>query len=184
VQKTLKQHYLWIIFAIAVLAQLFFPISMVAEKNDIIKNGAEFKIRTQPIDPADPLRGRYVAINMTVNVPEAAKDEVAYWGTNYLHLTTGTDGFAEVVAISKHPIPEKNVVKLENVYIFENGDLRLPYDRYYMQEKAAPKAERAFFGAQEDTYVTLRVKKGMGVISGLYIGDVAIEEYVRGEGDW
>jgi len=146
----------------------------------VLENGVEFKIKTRPIDPADPFRGRYVAIACEVNIPESLKQPLGYWdNTSYIHLKTGKDGFAEVADISNEPIAEKGVLKLDNVYIGDSNTLRLPFDRYYMKESAAPKAETAYLRNQGNTYITLRVKNGKGAISGLYINDMPVEDYIK-----
>jgi len=57
----------------------------------------------------------------------------------------------------------------------------LPIDRYYMNEKLAPEAETLVqqVGSDKEAYVTVRVKNGGMVISGLFIDGVAIEEIIR-----
>jgi hypothetical protein len=52
-----------------------------------------------------------------------------------------------------------------------------------MDEFEAPRAEEAYrsSSSKEDseTYITVRVKSGYGVIEGLYIDDKHIREYIR-----
>ncbi|MDD5136646.1 MAG: hypothetical protein PHN63_04800, partial [Candidatus Omnitrophica bacterium] len=56
-------------------------------------------------------------------------------------------------------------------------------DRYYMEEKAAPAAERAYRqSAQRDTqdaYIIVRIKDGFAIIENLYVGGQKIEDAVR-----
>lgn len=175
---TLKRHYAWIILIAAVLAQWGFPISSIIEKNVVLASGVEFKIKTRPVDPADPFRGRYVAIGLEVGVPESQRRPDPYRGTYYVRLVSGEDGFAEAAEISRQRITGDGVLKLDDVYV--GGDtIRLPYDRYYMQEHAAPLAEAVYIRERKDAYVTLRVKNGVGVVSGLYIEDMPIEDYIK-----
>jgi uncharacterized membrane-anchored protein len=64
--------------------------------------------------------------------------------------------------------------------------LDLPIDRYYMEEKAAPAAERVYRQHtqrdKQDAYVTVRVKDGFAVIEGLFVGGQKIEDAVRNYG--
>ena len=60
----------------------------------------------------------------------------------------------------------------------------LPFDRYYMAEAAAPAAEQRYReasrrGTNRDTWITVRVRNGVGVIDGLFIDGVRIEDAVR-----
>jgi hypothetical protein len=59
----------------------------------------------------------------------------------------------------------------------------LPFNRYYMDEFEAPRAEasyRAGSGKEDsETYITVRIKSGYGVIEGLYIDNRHIREYIN-----
>jgi hypothetical protein len=61
------------------------------------------------------------------------------------------------------------------------GTFIMPVDRYYMEEKIAPKAENAYRENvnQNNTYIKTKVKNGSIVIEGLYINDMRIEDYVK-----
>lgn len=57
----------------------------------------------------------------------------------------------------------------------------LQFDRYYMNEKMAPEAERLQrnLDFNKDTiYLLVRVKNGDYVIQGPYINDIPIEQYI------
>jgi len=151
------------------------------KKNDILKNGIEYKIKTRSIDPADPFRGRYVAISVNVGVPDDLQNSAPEGVPFYVRLRTGGDGYAELSEVSVSPLEGDGVLKLGGPYSWRKWDntVSLPFDRYYMQEKIAPKAESAHWQQSADTYVALRVKNCKGAISGLYIGNMRIEDYVR-----
>jgi len=176
-----KKYFVWAVFLIAVIVQFYFPISSIAEKNDILENGVEYKIKTRPIDPADPFRGRYVAIDVSVLISDNCQNEAPGSDIYFIRLSTGEDGFAEVSEISIAPLEGEGVLRLNGRYYWRswNNTVMLPYDRYYMRETGAPKAENAYRQQGADTYVSLRVKNNKGVISGLYVGDMRIEDYVR-----
>jgi hypothetical protein len=69
---------------------------------------------------------------------------------------------------------------------YVSGDkvfLDLPIDRYYMEEKSAPAAERVYrqFAQRnkQDAYIVVRIKDGFAVIESLYVGGQKIEDAVR-----
>jgi uncharacterized membrane-anchored protein len=175
--KALKHHYTWIIFFAAVVAQFAFPIVSIVGMNDVLLTGAEFRIKTRLVDPSDPFRGRYVAIGVEVDVPETLQYDDVGEGDLYVRLVEGSDGFGEAAEITRIPISGYGALKLRNIR-YVGSALRLPFDRYYMQETAAPKAEAAYNQERRDAYVTLRIKNGVGVVSGLYIDDIRIEDYI------
>lgn len=154
-----------------IIVQLFVPVSMIANKYDILNNGAEYKFKVEPIDPYDAFRGRYVYIHPPSANIEVADDETA----EYALLKRDDEGFAYIHSLSDQKPEGADYVKGESRY----GRFRLPIDRYYMDENLAPSAEKLVRGDRKDAYVTVRVKNGQLVVSGLYVDGIAIEEYVK-----
>ena len=150
-----------------ILIQLFVPVYMVINKYIVLKTGEEFKFRVSPVDPYDAFRGRYVSLYSEQNPGGSGK---------YGLIMVDTDSFAKIVSLSdKKP--------LNSPYVKSNTRkwFSMPIDRYYMDEKFAPKAESLTRQRKpgEETYVTVRVKNGALVISGLYIDGTAIEDIIR-----
>ena len=58
---------LFISFISVVVIQLFIPLKIVYDKEIPKLYGQEFKFKTQPIDPYDPFRGKYVTLNFSNN---------------------------------------------------------------------------------------------------------------------
>lgn len=59
-----------------------------------------------------------------------------------------------------------------------------PFDRFYMEESQAPRAEVASWqhsraGEDQRTHITVRVKDGYGVIENLWIGDKSMSDYLK-----
>jgi len=156
---------------IVIAVQLLVPGYQIINKYNVLKTGEEFKFRVDPVDPYDAFRGRYVSLNVQPDV---------YLSTNgrYGKITVDDDGFARISSISNNkPVSGSYVKSAGNWFV-------LPIDRYYMEEKLAPEAERLIWQRQEgkDAYIIARVKNGTLVISGLYIDGVAIEDIIRGGG--
>ena len=57
-----------IAFIFMVFAQWYVPSKMILDREDILKNGEEFKFLTQPIDPSDPFRGKYITLNSEMSI--------------------------------------------------------------------------------------------------------------------
>ena len=103
----------------------------------------------------------------------------------YAPLEIGTNGFARFGTVSLTRPINGPYLKVHAWYVnsAHGVTLELPFDRYYMNEKLAPAAERAYREhsrrGQQDAYVTLRVRDGFGVIENLYVGGKPIADFVR-----
>lgn len=187
----------WVLLALVFAAQWAVPVSMWHKREVTLREGQTFRFRTAPVDPADPLLGRYVALNL-----EAARITLGPGeGVNYrrddrviLPLIQGSDGYAVLGQPQSQP-PAGAWLQAPVQWV--NGDelfLALPFDRYYMNERQAPQAELAYLRAgrrtqpaadqsvappRPDTYVQVRVRKGFGVIEELYLDGVPVLEYLQ-----
>ena len=163
-----------------------------------LATGRAYKVKTAPVDPADPFRGRYVAIRTVLALPtplppevEALFDQVgvgrpdAARKTAYAVLGTDAEGFARVVEVVPEPPGTGDFLEIKAVWLRATGrDLVLPFERYYMAEAAAPAAEQHYREASRrnagvEAWITVRVRNGIGVVEGLFIGGVRIEDAVR-----
>ena len=163
-RKKLLITALIIVFAV----QWCVPVYAIAHKYNILRTGEEFKFIVRPIDPADAFRGRYVSLNVQQDIWDFGE-----YGT----LAVGEDGYAFVSSVTDKKPSSGPYVKSGGSYWF-----RLPISRYYMEENLAPRAEILVRNrGEKEAYVTVRVKNGELVISGLFVDGVAIEDILRGE---
>jgi len=143
------------------LILLIVPCYMIYNYYDILSTGETYKIEVGAIDPYDPFRGRYVAIRPTLSDVR--------WGAQSVQLIKNDDDFV----VAAHKTDETNAPGyVQNLTI----------DRYYMNEKTAPLVEehqRRAAAEGDLIYVVIKVKNGKYAIEGLYINDIAAEEYVK-----
>jgi len=97
-------------------------------------------------------------------------------------------GFARIKSVQPERPGHDNYIKVKIGYVNRNKNtvsLNLPFNRFYMDEFEAPKAEAAYRASSRkkdsETYITVRVRSGNGVIEGLYIDEKHIREYVKEE---
>lgn len=173
------------LFSGLIVLQVALPISMIVKRESTLKDGASFRFKTAPVDPYDAFRGRYVAIRAEINkVSKPEGMNLKYRQKVYALLDVDEKGFAQVSKISMQK-PNDSAYMIASVAYPAGNDvaLDLPIDRYYMEEKAATRAEQAYREhsrrEKQDAYVVVRVKDGFAVIEGLYVGDQRIEDAVR-----
>ncbi len=182
-----KRNLIGLGFVIAVLAQLWVPAWMILQRERTLREGEVYKFKTQPVDPADAFRGRYVWLRLqpdTVQVPDSGPWE--YRQKAFAVLATGTDGYAMVKRLERTKPVGEPALKVrvgwsdgKNVHINWEG-----LDRYYMTEDKAPAAETAYREHNRTTnqncYITVRVLGSSGILENLYIDNQPIQAWLRG----
>ncbi len=167
------------------LAQIITPLSMITKRESVLKNGEQFKFKTAPVDPYDAFRGRYVALRIAEDtIPVSRGVRLTSDQTVYARITNDEQGFAKLADVTLS-MP-RGVPYIQAKVQYVSGDkvrLDLPFDRYYMEEKSAPTAERVYreynMRDKQDAYVLVRIKDGFAVIESLYVGGQKIEEIVK-----
>ncbi len=176
------------LFAGLIVLQIVLPVSMIAKRESTLKNGEVFRFKTVPVDPYDAFRGRYVAIRAEINkVSKPEGVDLKYGQKVYAQLFVDENGFAQVSQIAMRRPKDSAYLIASVTYPAGRGNdvgLNLPIDRYYMEEKAAPRAEQVYRehsrrGDKQDAYVIVRIKDGFAVIEGLYVGDQRIEDILK-----
>jgi GDYXXLXY protein len=177
------------LFGALCLAQIAVPASMIARYELTLSRGTLFKVRTAPVDPVDAFRGRYVRFRLALDPVDLDRSFIGQ--KVWVALEEGPDGFAKVGTVSATRPAHASYVEAQVTPLTWRDDASrlgryqvvLPHDRYYMQESKAPQAEVAARvprrSPQSHTWVTLRVRDGIGAVEGLWIDGAPVEEYLR-----
>jgi len=143
------------------ILQLAVPGYFVYRHYNTLYTGESYKFEVAPYDPYDPFRGRYVSLRSSLSLYSSDGE--------YAMLEKDSAGYAVISGWQSWKPKEGQYIKSPKL------------NRYYMNEKMAPEAERIQRGLDldEDTiYLLVKVKNGDYVIEGLYINDVSIEQYI------
>lgn len=180
----MNRWYGLLLFALC-LVQLAVPASMIAGREMTLRHGQSFRFRTAPVDPYDPFRGRFVALNLeAASAPLPEDKSFNYQQKVLVRLAVDEAGFAYCRDIVLEP-PAKEAYLKARVQSWdkERVRLQLPFDRYYAEEELAPEIERAYRAhsrrGKQEAYITVRVRNGRGVLEELYIDDLPVGEYLR-----
>lgn len=179
------------LFVAVAVAQVAVPVGQIWKHEDILRTGTPYKFRTAPVDPYDAFRGRYVALNYADTVaPERSGDHLTYRQPAYVTLEKDAAGFARFTELSAQPPATGDYLRVQYAYregTNQTARFTLPFDKFFMQETQAPRAERAYWehgnrrGQTNHTYVVARIKAGRGVIEELYIQDTPIRQFLEQE---
>lgn len=179
------------LFVAVAAVQLATPVGQIWKYEDILRTGKPYKFRTAPVDPYDAFRGRYVALNYDgASVPVRKDDALEYRRPAYVSLEQDSNGFAVFGELSSQAPVGRDYVRVE--YLYRNWTntntavFRLPFDKFFMEESAAPRAEEAYRRAGRGSsntvsYAAVRVKNGRGVIEDLYIQGKPIRKFLAQE---
>ena len=180
----MKGRILLVLLGLAILVQLAVPASMILKRERVLAHGQAFKFRTAPVDPYDAFRGRFVALGFDQNTVVAPPGhDFARGQTVHVRLVEDADGFAKLADLSRERPDAAPYLTTKIQYV--GGDivhLRLPFDRFYMDENAAPAAEQAYrqntASSNRNAYVQVRIDKGFAVLEDLYVDGVPIREHL------
>ncbi|NMM47900.1 GDYXXLXY domain-containing protein [Marinigracilibium pacificum] len=185
-----KNKIIFIIFIIVALIQLYVPASMIIDREKVLEKGVVLKIKTRPIDPTDPFRGKYIDLRYEANSIEVDSTESWIYGTDiYVVMKPDSDGFSIPAEVSKTK-PDTDSpyfkAKVDGYYHYDGPpkiDIIYPFDRFYMEESKAYEAELAYRDAQWDTsqvsYAIVKVLDGQAVLQDVIIGDESIKKIVE-----
>ncbi|MFA5941995.1 MAG: GDYXXLXY domain-containing protein [Sinimarinibacterium sp.] len=170
------------------------PAFLIHRGQTTLQQGIQYRFRTAPIDPADPFRGRYVQLDFDAArvFPGNLDPELRRGQRVFAPIRVDDQGYAAFGALRQTPPDRGDYLQVE--VLWNNAEelrLRLPFDRYYLDEHLAPEAERLYResrrrddpAAEEDpqrpAYVSVRVRDGYAVIEELYIDGQAVRTHLR-----
>ncbi|MFK8060561.1 MAG: GDYXXLXY domain-containing protein [Polaribacter sp.] len=179
---------IFILFLMVALAQIAAPTKMIYDQEKTIEIGKPYKFLTQPLDPNDPFRGKFVRLNYEIR---RFKTQDSIWNRNeeiFVYLKDSL-GFAKIETVSKEKLPIKNdYVKAKAIYYkkYNNTlEFNLPFDRFYMEESKAKPAEDLVRRNRRDsinlntTYALVYVDKGNFVLHNVFINDIPIKDTIK-----
>ena len=177
----MNRKIVWILFALLCLAQWLVPGKMIWDKEKVIENGREYRLIVQPVDPTDPMRGKYVVLSFSPRTFMVDGDGVKVGDPVYVTMYEDGDGVS-------HPLELKLERPDEYADYFEaqverlNGggevEIAYPFDRFYMEESKAPRAEaifrESFSDVTQETLAIVHILQGQAVLKDVQIGGVSL----------
>ena len=150
----LAKKWVLILMVLAAMAQVIIPAMMVLNSENVITDGIPNKIRTAPVEPNDPFIGKYIRLNFMDNSISIPPDEQwKRYDRAYVSFKNDNNGFAVISSVSKIP-PKSNrnyiKTKILSAHTTDIGEsetrlkVDFPFDRFYMKETKAPRAEKLY----------------------------------------
>ncbi len=182
-----RTRILALVFLLIALVQIALPAGRIRLYERTLRDGKAFKFRTAPVDPYDAFRGRYVALRFEAgDAAWSEKEPAGHDQTIFALVEIGADGFARFVSASPNPPASGDYLKAKSGYGSNDKQVQVqvPFDRFYMEEKLAPEAERVYREhsanrSERDAYAIVRIRDGLGVIEQVFVGDKPLSEAAR-----
>lgn len=160
---------IWIVFVLMCVAQWYVPGSVIAEHENLLSHGRAYKFLTQPLDPNDPFRGKYITLRFK---EQRFNVEGRTWRPGakmFAIIEEDHDGFARITDVVDTPPVDLDYMPVTVTYGDESGvNLEFPFDRLFLEESKAPEFERQFFESVSDTtrhtYAVVRIKDGIAAL--------------------
>ncbi len=192
-------------YILAVGAALAYPVTKILSFEYPSVPPKVYLFETEIYDPYDPMRGRYVRLNFKENRVRLPRKNTTLveWrsGTScYAVLEKNPDGTARIVDLVTdiRQVPAgKDFLRVDYSYFNRDYDekthdsketgvhvIRLPFDRFYLNERLAPDAEREVREGTRSGKALVRVKvyhNGNFVLDDLIVDGQPILERLRGK---
>jgi uncharacterized membrane-anchored protein len=189
-----KPLYFFLAFGLMVLFQLGMPLRTAYRYEVALRKGVAFKFKTEPIDPNDPFRGKYVSLRFSPlegQLPPKRLKELATslvpQQTVYATVEPDSNGYARITDIYPavpsgdtpyFPVQVNYLSPWDTTSIMVS--LRYPFERFYLEEHRAPAAEDRYLDAlrdsTQDVYALVRIRAGIAVLEDVVINGVSITE--------
>ncbi|MEM1123086.1 MAG: GDYXXLXY domain-containing protein [Bacteroidota bacterium] len=178
-----------LLLAATFLLQWWIPLNMIFQQETILKEGTAFKFQTEPIDPNDPFRGKYITLNYVIDRVEVTNGKSWVSGEPvFVQIEEDAKGFAKVKSLEKvTPTNDANYVKATIRGVYGGNptmvNLQYPFERFYMEESKAPKAEALFRDLWRDSttqvYGLVIIKDGRAALEDVLVDEISIREAVE-----
>jgi uncharacterized membrane-anchored protein len=182
-----------LLLALVIIAQLAALASMIQSKERILRSGEAFRFKTRPIDPADPFQGRYVSLGFEADhipIEHVQADGLRVHETIYATLESDAEGYARFSGWSRERPTTGAFLKtryLGNHTRWDQGgqrsiskglNIEIPFNRFYMDEAKAPRAEQAARDATRSTncWAAVRILGGKAVVEDVFVKGLSLRD--------
>ena len=174
-----------LLFAVTVLAQWAAPLLQIWKHERTLAQGSVHRLKCTAPDPYDPLRGRYLAVRPEQEESHVDKGLKLVSGQRvYVTLLDGPDGLARLSSAHLTPPESGAYVRMSVRWAAAEGLVRLewPFDRFYLNEKLAPEADKWFaesIRSSKGVVAEIRVLKGSAVLTDLVFDGRSFREILK-----
>ncbi len=170
------------------LLALCYPVQKILEYDFPDKPPRKFRFKVSGVDPYDPVRGRYITLN--VIVPELKTKDFTYRKYRFAVLKHDSNGHAEVTELRQDCAPDIPCVRINYLgvrHIWKGNrikkhgmhNFRFPFTRYFINENNAKDAEELLRKAKNAELIVHIYPNGNYAVRDLIIDGKPIMEALK-----
>lgn len=178
----MNKKLLIIAFVIISLFQIYFPLDIILQKEDILKNGKEYKFEIKLLEPYDKIEKQYIYLNFKENNILVLDDKDWEWEeTIYILLENDKKGFAKAKSVSKNKPKSDDFVKAQVLYA-DDKELFFNYSfsKYFFQKKHIKKAKKIYLKHLRDSnnvvYAVVKAKEGEAILKDVMVNKTSFKD--------
>jgi hypothetical protein len=177
---------------VVALLQLGVPTQMIVTRERTLREGTAWRFRTAPVDPADAFRGNYLALSFDAESAPVPSNLTVERGERVIvPLLRDAEGFAQLGPVRREPPAGGDWLRLRVGWVETEAPgtgtrahVELPFDRFYLDEGLAPRADAKFaaLGARRGASAPLpawavaRVRAGRAVLEDVLIDGHSVRD--------
>ncbi len=155
------------VFIFMVILQLGVFLSMIANKEIIVRNGSTHKFQIVSRDPYDFMRGNYLSINLEQR--ELGRDYGSLKNKNGYFVVEKNGEFSRISEFYTEKAEADDYIKGKLGYSYDGKTyFENPFRRFYMEEKEAKKVEEKILKGSK-AYIVVKIYKGSYAIESIEI---------------
>ena len=179
---------LLILFIMMSLAQLFVPIKMIFDNEDVLSNGIRYELKIAKLNPEKAIYGDFIRLNFEYNFILTDKDVWQQSEAAYVQLAVREDSFAEISSIHRR-IPDQTqdyvYVKIYDIQKLDSADkliIEYPSINYFIEEIGSKERKKRiitqFFNDTSDAKAIVFVKEGELTLKEILIDNISLKEKI------
>lgn len=181
----MRKYILFVAFGLMVLFQWLVPATMIWNRENIIRQNQVYLFETEPVDPHDAFRGKYVVLGFKENkVPYDYADTTSFEVGQEVFVEV--DSYAETAYLTRvfatEPTDLTNYFKTTILYIDEEAGqitVNTPFNRYYMNEEKSLRAEQILRNNNLKAYAQVAIYKGEVVLKDVLVDGISLKDFVE-----
>jgi uncharacterized membrane-anchored protein len=183
--KMRNKRALWV--ALLVLGILAIPLYVVISNElKLADQDHVFKFKCEARDPIDIMRGRYIRLTFNNTIEDSLSALQTFPQGQKVFVTVGRDknGWGVFKSISDKMPDHPFYFETRILYSWRNiNQFDIPFDKFFMNEEDAPKAEKAYtegvFLTNAEIYAEVTIKNGTTILRDVYINGETMHDYIQ-----
>jgi len=183
-----NKQVLLVVFIIMSLVQLFIPVKMVLDNEDVLADGVRYQLKIAKLNPETAIYGDFIRLKFDHNFIYADKDIWQAGEPAYVQLAVREDSFAEISSIQKAMLSETKDYVYVKIYDIEKSDtadkllIEYPGINYFIKEMGRQEQKKKivtqFFNDTVNAKAIVFVKEGNLLLKEILIDEVPLRERI------